>query len=129
MTINVLIVDDSRTVRRVMEKALRVSGIPVDDVLQAGDGNEALSVLGQSTVDLVLTDLNMPGMGGRELLQRMQGDAKLKAIPIVVVSTEGNSSRVEELMEGGASGFLRKPTSPESVAALIREILPGAANA
>jgi two-component system chemotaxis response regulator CheY len=115
MAYNLLIVDDSKTVRSVITKALRAAGIPTNLVLEAQNGLEALDLLRNNWIDLVLADINMPVMNGVEMLERMKADADLEATPVVVVSTEGSSTRIARLEELGVRFFLRKPFRPEQL--------------
>lgn len=123
MSINILIVDDSTTVRAIIEKTLRLSGVEIGNILHAGNGKEALEVLRNNWVDLVLTDINMPVMNGIELINEMHQDELLNTIPIAIVSTEGSQTRVEELKSKGVKAYLRKPFTPESLKNLVIELL------
>ncbi len=121
MSLNILIVDDSVTIRTVIAKAIGMSNAPVNEIQFAANGQEALNILGKSFVDLVLVDINMPVMNGVEMIDRMQTQEALKSIPVVVVSTEGSSTRLEELKSKGVKAFIRKPFTPESISKVIRE--------
>ncbi len=121
MSLNILIVDDSVTIRTVIAKAIGMSNAPVNEIQFAANGQEALNILGKSFVDLVLVDINMPVMNGVEMIDRMQAQDTLKSIPVVVVSTEGSSTRLEELKSKGVKAFIRKPFTPESIYNVIRE--------
>lgn len=121
--INVLIVDDSQTVRAIIVKTLDMAGIETDEIHQAGNGQEGLDILGQHRVDLVFSDINMPVMGGVEMIQRMKDDDVMKAIPIVIVTTEGSMTRVAELKEKGVNAYIRKPFTPEQIREVVEEVL------
>ncbi len=123
MSINILIVDDSKTVQAVIEKTLRLSEIEIGNIYHAGNGKEALELLRNNWIDLVLTDINMPIMTGVELIDEMNRDDLLKTTPIVIISTEGSETRIEELKSKGAKAYLRKPFTPESLKDLIVELL------
>lgn len=123
MAYNILIVDDSLTTRRVIAKTLELAGVPVGDLYQAANGREALEVLRDHWVDVVFSDLNMPEMGGLELIERMAADSTLSTVPVVVISTEGSSERVEELKRKGIRAYIRKPFHPEQVRDVVREVL------
>lgn len=123
MSVNILIVDDSKTVRAVIEKTLRLSGIKIGNIFHAGNGKEALELLRNNWIDLVLTDINMPVMNGVELINEMSQDELLKTIPIAIVSTEGSQTRVEELKSKGVKAYLRKPFTPESLKNLVIDLL------
>jgi len=125
MSYNILIADDSRTVQRMMTKTLEAAGLPMGEVHVAGNGLEALDVLRDHWIDLVLTDINMPEMDGIELVERMAADSMLGSVPVVVVSTEGSEERISRLRQCGISGYLRKPTTPESIRTAVEEALGG----
>src|SRR5690349_2968023 len=106
MSVSVLVVDDSATVRTIIEKTLRMTNVPLKEFYTAANGQEALDVLMNNWVDLVLTDINMPVMTGIELIERMSTEESLKGIPIVVVSTEGSATRYEELKAKGVRAYI-----------------------
>lgn len=120
---NILMVDDSTLVRMVISKTLQLSGHPIAKILEASNGSEALSILASEKIDLVFADINMPIMGGVELVAKMKDDAALKSIPIVMVSTEGSHTRIEQLKSDGILGYLRKPFTPEEIISVLKEIL------
>ena len=125
MAFNVLIVDDSKIVRQVIAKTLRIAGVQVNEVHEASNGQEALAVLGQHWIDLVFADINMPVMNGAELIERMSADTMLKSIPVVVVSTEGSATRIEQLKSKGISAYVRKPFTPEEIRQAVDEVMGG----
>jgi two-component system chemotaxis response regulator CheY len=98
--------------RSMIIKTLRLSGIPLGDVLQAANGAEALEVLDQSWVDLALVDINMPIMDGEEMIDRVRENPTTADLPVVVISTESSETRIELLQRKGA-GFVHKPFTPE----------------
>ena len=123
MSLNILIVDDSETVRAIIGKTLRLANVPVNETYQASNGQEALELLKANWIDLVLTDINMPVMNGMELVSRMSEDDSMKGIPVIVVSTEGSATRIEELKNKGIRAYIRKPFTPEQVREVIGELL------
>lgn len=123
MALKILVVDDSSTVRAVIVKALALGGVPVGEIFQATNGKEALAILAGNWVDLVLTDITMPVMGGMEMVTRMSEDDLLKSVPVIVVSTEGSQTRIEELRAKGISAYVRKPFTPESLTKAVNETL------
>jgi two-component system, chemotaxis family, chemotaxis protein CheY len=123
MGYNILIVDDSITVRAMIAKALKLSQLPLGEIYQAGNGQEALEALKANWTDLVLTDINMPVMNGLELVRQMAADELLRTVPVVVVSTEGSQARIDELKSHGIRGYLRKPFTPEVLKAEVENIL------
>ena len=123
MAYNVLLVDDSATVRSVMTKTLKLAQIDLGELFTAGNGKEALVVLKDKWVDLVITDLNMPEMGGAELVDAINADDALKTIPVVVVTTEGSVTRIEDLKQKGVRGYVRKPFTPEQIREMIVKVM------
>jgi len=123
MAYTVLLVDDSETIRLAMVRAFGMTRLPMDEVIQASDGLKALEVLRSRWVDMVLTDINMPNMGGMELVRTMKKDAELAEIPVAVLSTEGSKVRIQELKDLGIAGYLRKPCKPEEIRDLLHSTL------
>ncbi len=115
----VLIVDDSNTMRKIVSRALRQAGIDFSTILEAGDGQEALDVLGANAVDVVLSDINMPNMNGLEFLKAKSEIAAIKDIPVVMISTETGADIIDQAKSYGAKGAIKKPFTPE----LINETL------
>jgi len=123
MAFNVLIVDDSATMRAVIKKTIKVSGFNVGQFLEAGDGEQALSVLQEEWVDLVLSDINMPNMNGLELIGRMHADEMLRSIPVVMVTTESGAEKVKQSEELGAVGYIKKPFLPQDIKMTLSSIM------
>ena len=115
MAFNVLIVDDSSTMRAVIKKTIKVSGFKVGQFLEAGDGEQALKVLEDEWVDLVLSDINMPNMNGLELIGKMHADDIMRSIPVVMVTTEAGDEKVKQSKELGAVGYIKKPFQPQDI--------------
>lgn len=115
MPIDVLIVDDSAAIRKILHRVLLQADVPLGRVLEAGDGNEALAALAGTAVNLILSDINMPNMDGIELLRAVKNQAATKDVPVVMVTTEGGSSKVMEAVNLGASGYVRKPFTAEQI--------------
>ena len=111
----VLIVDDSAMMRKIVLRALSVAGLEFRAVLEAADGNEGLEVLKSNTVQLIMCDINMPGMNGLDMLRAMRTQNIGTGVPVVMVTTESSAERVREAVAAGASGYIRKPFSPEQV--------------
>lgn len=123
MSINLLVVDDSSVMRKMVIRSLGMSGLSLGVVHQAENGREALDCLRRVWVDLVLTDIHMPEVSGIELVERMRGDPLLSAVPVVVVSTERSDARIEHLGRLGIRGYVSKPFRPEQLAALVCGVL------
>ena len=123
MAYNILLVDDSETVRAVLMKTLNLAQIQLGEIFMAGNGKEALEVLRENWVDLVITDLNMPIMTGFELVDAMQADKLLQTVPVVVVTTEGSATRIDDLKQKGVKGYVRKPFTPEQIKEMITKVM------
>ena len=126
MAINILVVDDSATVRAVIAKTLSLTGVEIGTLYEATNGKEALEVLAKNWIDLVFADLNMPVMTGVEMIDKMSADNMLKTIPVVIVSTDGSTTRIEELKAKGIRDFVRKPFTPEMIKKVLLDIVGGA---
>ncbi len=123
MALNILVVDDSQIVRAVIIKSLELANVPVKELFEAGNGKEALEVLGREWVDLVFADINMPVMGGVEMVEQMSQDGMLATIPVVIVSTEGSATRIGNLKAKGARAYLRKPFKPEEIREVVEQVI------
>jgi len=125
MAFNILIVDDSPAMRRVVRRVVGLSGVQVGNYLEAGDGKQALTVLRAEWVDLILTDINMPEMDGEELLVAVRKDDTLKSIPVLVVSTDQTEARIEQMLALGADGYISKPFAPAALSEEMHRLLGG----
>lgn len=123
MTLNLLIVDDSETVRAVIAKTLGLSGVEIGELHMAANGEEAIDTMDSHWIDLVLTDINMPVMGGIEMIRQMRQNDMLKTIPVIVVSTEGSAKRIEQLKEQGVCAYIRKPFTPEQIRNVVESVI------
>jgi len=123
MAYNILIVDDSKVTREIMARTIRMSSIPLGEIFQAANGEEALKVLESNWTDMVFTDINMPVMDGLALVAELQKRADWERLPVVVVSTEGSKNRMDELEKIGISGYIRKPFTPEQVSDMIQKVM------
>jgi len=123
MAYNILVVDDSKTIRSIIIKTLRLTKLEIGEILEAGNGKEALTCLENNWIDLVLSDLNMPVMSGVEMVEVMAENGLLNDIPVVVVSTDGSATRIEELKKKGIRAYIRKPFTPESIGEIIEKVL------
>jgi two-component system chemotaxis response regulator CheY len=112
---DVLIVDDSAAIRKILQRILKHAQLPVGNVFEAGDGVEGLDVLRANTIALVLTDINMPNMDGLRFLGEIRANQQWKEIPVVVITTEGSEQKVMEAAKLGASAYLRKPFTTEQI--------------
>jgi two-component system chemotaxis response regulator CheY len=123
MGIHVLIVDDSATMRSIVRKTIGLSGVAASEVLEAANGEEALKVLREKWIDIVLTDINMPVMNGVELVRNMKAAGMLPSVPVIVISTDGSEARSTQMKELGAAMFLQKPLAPEHLRDALVQLL------
>ncbi|RLB11622.1 MAG: response regulator [Deltaproteobacteria bacterium] len=123
MTMKLLIVDDSATMRKIIMRGIRQSGFKVDEFFEAGNGKEALEVIESNNVDIVLTDVNMPEMNGLELLEKLRSSSNTQDLPVIMITTEGAESIVEKAKQLGLNGFIRKPFTPEAIGSTLSSIM------
>ena len=109
MALDVLIVDDSAAIRKILQRVLHQAEVPLGAVHEAGDGVEAIEKLKSHRVGLILSDINMPNMDGIQLLSALKANAEWKTVPVIMVTTEGSQAKVMEAVNLGASGYVRKP--------------------
>ena len=103
----ILIVDDFSTMRRIIKNLLRDLGFT--NTQEADDGNSALPILQSTQIDFLITDWNMPGMTGIELLKAVRADAKLQNLPILMVTAEAKREQIIEAAQAGVNGYVVKP--------------------
>lgn len=108
-----LIMDDSSVMRKILARALRLAGIEPLIVSEAGNGEEALELLRNSPVDLIVCDINIPCMDGLEFLRQIQ--SRHPGIPVVVVTTESGAALVKGAIHAGARAYLRKPFTADQI--------------
>lgn len=128
MAYNILLIDDSALVRKVLIKTFGMTDVQVNTFYEAGNGKEGLEVLKSNWIDLVFLDINMPVMNGMEFMRMVKSDEELAKTPVVVLSTEGSKERIDELQTSGIAAFLRKPTTPELLVETITSVLGGSKN-
>jgi len=121
--LKVLIVDDSSVMRKIIERALRQAGLDLTEVLEASNGAEALVEVQKGSLDMILSDINMPVMDGLEFLKSLAGIDSAKGVPVVMITTEGSEARVVEALSAGAKGYLRKPFTPDQVKERVAPLL------
>jgi two-component system chemotaxis response regulator CheY len=121
MNFNVLVVDDSQVMRTMIVRSLRMCGLPLGQVYEAGDGEAGLRLLDEHWIDLAFVDVNMPVLDGVSMIERARRDPATADLGIVVISTETSETRVERLRAMGAA-FLHKPFTPEALRQTILQI-------
>ena len=115
MAKNVLLVDDSSTMRKIISRSLRQAGLDFGEIFEASDGLEALALLEKESIDIVLSDINMPNMNGIELLREKGNRPGMKGVPVFMISTETGDDIIGEAKSLGAIGALKKPFTPDKV--------------
>jgi two-component system chemotaxis response regulator CheY len=115
MPLDVMIVDDSAAIRKILRRVLQQAEVPVGQVHEANDGLEALEVLKSHTINLMLCDINMPNMDGIELLGKVKATENLRSVPVVMITTEGSQARVMQALELGAAGYVKKPFTADQI--------------
>ncbi len=123
--LKVLIVDDSAVMRKIVERALRQAGLELTEVLEASNGAEALAEVQKGSLDIILSDINMPVMDGLEFLRNLATLEAGKGVPVVMITTEGSEARVVEALSVGARGYIRKPFTPEQVKERVTPLIGG----
>jgi len=115
VALDILIVDDSAAIRKILQRVLGQAEIPVGTVFEAGDGVAALEVMKKQKVGLVLSDINMPNMDGLELLGRIRAEQEWRKVPVIMITTEGAAAKVQEAVALGATGYVRKPFTADQI--------------
>jgi len=121
----VLIVDDSSVMRKIVGRSLHQAGLEVQELLEASNGSEALTVAREHPLDLILTDINMPLMDGLEFVRQLRSIEAAQHIPVIVVTTEAGEAHVVQALSSGASGYIRKPFTPEQIKERVIPLLKG----
>jgi len=118
---NVLIVDDSEPIRNQVARALEAAGFAV---LQAGDGLEGLERARTPGLSMIILDVNMPGLSGLDILDRLKADGLTKRVPVLMLTTEAHSAMVLRAQEAGAKGWLIKPVRMEMLVSAVNRLVP-----
>ena len=120
---DVLVVDDSAAIRKILQRVLRQTGMAIRNIHEAGDGEEALEILKIHRPALVLTDINMPKMDGLQFLAALKSSDQWRDIPVVMITTEGGETKVGEAVKLGAAGYVRKPFTADQIKEKLAGIL------
>lgn len=115
METDVLVVDDSAAIRKILQRVLRQTGLAIGVIQEAGDGLEALDRLKVHKIGLVLSDINMPKMDGLQFLAAVKASLQWRHIPVVMITTEGGEAKVGEAVKLGAAGYVRKPFTADQI--------------
>jgi two-component system chemotaxis response regulator CheY len=120
---DVLVVDDSAAIRKILQRVLRQTGMAIGTIHEAGDGQQALDILKSHKPALVLTDINMPKMDGLQFLAAVKASDQWRDIPVVMITTEGGETKVGEAVRLGAAGYVRKPFTADQIKEKLAGIL------
>jgi two-component system chemotaxis response regulator CheY len=120
---DVLVVDDSAAIRKILQRVLRQTGMSIGKIHEAGDGQEALALLKLHKPALVLTDINMPKMDGLQFLAAVKASEEWRDIPVVMITTEGGETKVSDAVKLGAAGYVRKPFTADQIKEKLAGIL------
>ena len=120
MALNIIVVDDSSVMRSIIVKTLRLSGLPIGEIFEAGNGKEGLGILDRNWVALALVDINMPVMDGVEMIEHIKASPENADLLVIIVSARNVDTKIEMLIQKGA-GYIRKPFTPE----MLREVVAG----
>jgi len=121
--LDVLIVDDSAAIRKILQRVLRQTDLPLGEIHEAGDGSEAVELLNSRRFGLVLSDINMPHMDGLQLLARVKEMEHMKNVPVIMITTEGGQGKVMEAVQLGATGYVRKPFTADQIKEKLAGVL------
>src|SRR5512139_1168297 len=116
-----LVVDDFSTMRRIVKNFLNDLGY--NDVTEADDGNTALPILKQGNIDFLVTDWNMPGMPGLDLLKAVRADPALAKLPVLLLTAEAKREQIVEAAQAGVNGYVVKPFTAQTLKEKIEKIL------
>ena len=119
---NVLVVDDSGTARMIIKQCLSIIGLQGKAFFEAANGRDALEMLKEKNIDLIVTDLNMPVMDGESLLREIKGNPAWKKIPVIIITSSSNDAREKTLQEVGAEAVVSKPVNPAVLSAAWKKI-------
>lgn len=115
MALDILIVDDSAAIRKILQRVLAQTELAISSIAEASDGVEALKALEAGRRSLVLCDINMPNMDGLQLLNAVRARPEWNDVRFIMITTEGSPERVMEAVRLGASGYVRKPFTAEEI--------------
>ena len=122
MSEKILFADDSPVIKKMVKRTIESIGF---EMLEAGDGKEALAVLDQSVenIVLVISDWNMPNMNGFELLTSIKGNGRLKHIPVLMLTTEGEKANINKAIQAGAANYMLKPFAAQDLLKKVNQCL------
>ncbi|HUE01782.1 MAG TPA: response regulator [Bryobacteraceae bacterium] len=123
MALNILVVDDSTAIRKILIRVLRQTALAIDEIFEARDGLEALEIVRNHPLNLVLSDINMPNMDGLGFLAELKSVEQWRALPVVMITTEGSEEKVSQAIKLGSAAYIRKPFTAEQIQEKIGALL------
>ena len=123
MALNVLIVDDSAAIRKILHRMLVQTKVPLGTVLEANDGQEAMERMTGARVGLILSEINMPKMDGLDFLRALKANPTYKDVPVVMVTSEGGQEKVLLALQLGAAGYVKKPFTSIQIREKLAEVV------
>jgi len=123
MALNILVVDDSTAIRKILIRVLRQTALAIGEIFEARDGVEALDIVKNHPLNLVLSDINMPNLDGLGLLAELKGSSQWRSLPVVMITTEGSEEKVSQAIRLGSAAYIRKPFTAEQIQEKIASIL------
>ena len=123
-TKKVIVVDDSSVMRQIIKNNLKQLGFEQSNLVDAEDGEQALKKMNEDTIDLVISDWNMPRMTGIDLLKAIRGDGALKELPFLMVTSEADKEKIMEAVQAGVNQYIVKPFNATQLEEKIKEIFP-----
>jgi two-component system chemotaxis response regulator CheY len=121
--VRALIVDDSSVMRKIVERSLRESGLDSLLVHQVSSGIEGLAVLKANSVNVILSDINMPSMDGLEFLRQLRAQDLAPGVPVLMITTESSAEHVKQAIQAGAQGYIRKPFTQQQIKERVLPLL------
>ncbi len=123
MALNILVVDDSTAIRKILIRVLRQTALAIGEIFEARDGVEALEIVRNHPLNLVLSDINMPNLDGLGLLAELKNSEQWKNLPVVMITTEGSEEKVSQAIRLGSAAYIRKPFTAEQIQEKIGALL------
>src|ERR1017187_4614302 len=124
MALNILVVDDSTAIRKILIRALRQTALAIGEIFEARDGLEALEIVRNHSLNLVLSDINMPNLDGLGLLAELKGSEQWRDLPVVMITTEGSEEKVGQAIRLGSAAYIRKPFTAPTPRFLVAGLPP-----
>jgi two-component system chemotaxis response regulator CheY len=123
MAFNILVVDDSTAIRKILIRVLRQTAPAIGEIFEARDGLEALEIVRNHPLNLVLSEINMPNLDGLGLLAELKGDEQWRNLPVIMITTEGSEEKVSQAILLGSAAYIRKPFTSEQIQEKIGALL------